>query len=122
MLRAQNHHQVYMRAFEGLTILLQELGTTHERVDEQLYGFSIAPAFNSTRRIDGDYRTGFAVFTAASPEEQREVACTLVEYNTLRKTKVREILDEITQTDQPYAPYVFPVDALPGMLGLIAFW
>lgn len=120
MLRTQNHHPVYLRAFEGLTILLQELGTTCEQVDEQLYGFSIAPAFNATRRVNGDYRTGFAVFTALSAKEQRKAAQTLVEYNTTRKTRVREILTEIMDSDQPYAPYVFPVDALPGMLGLIA--
>ena len=120
MLRSQNHHPVYMRAFEGLTMLLEELGTTHERVDEQLYGFSIAPAFNATRRIDGDYRTGFAVFTADTPDEQRAAAQRLVEYNVQRKTQVRMILSEILESDQPWAPYVFPTDALPGMLGLIA--
>lgn len=120
MLRSQNHHPVYMRAFEGLAMLLEELGTTHERVDEQLYGFSIAPAFNATRRIDGDYRTGFAVFTADTPDEQRAAAQRLVEYNVQRKTQVRMILSEILESDQPWAPYVFPTDALPGMLGLIA--
>lgn len=120
MLRSQNHHPVYMRAFEGLTMLLEELGTTHERVDEQLYGFSVAPAFNATRRVDGDYRTGFAVFTADTPDEQQAAAQQLVEYNLQRKTQVREILGEILESDQPWAPYVFPTDALPGMLGLIA--
>ena len=120
MLRSQNHHPVYIRAFEGLAMLLEELGTTHERVDEQLYGFSIAPAFNATRRIDGDYRTGFAVFTADTPDEQRAAAQRLVEYNVQRKTQVRMILSEILESDQPWAPYVFPTDALPGMLGLIA--
>ena len=120
MLRSQNHHPVYMRAFEGLAMLLEELGTTHERVDEQLYGFSIAPAFNATRRINGDYRTGFAVFTADTPDEQRAAAQRLVEYNVQRKTQVRMILSEILESDQPWAPYVFPTDALPGMLGLIA--
>lgn len=120
MLRSQNHHLVYMRAFEGLAMLLEELGTTHERVDEQLYGFSIAPAFNATRRVDGDYRTGFAVFTADTPDEQRAAAQQLVEYNIQRKTQVRMILSEILESDQPWAPYVFPTDALPGMLGLIA--
>lgn len=120
MLRSQNHHPVYMRAFEGLNMLLEELGTTHERVDEQLYGFSVAPAFNATRRIDGDYRTGFAVFTADTPDEQRAAAQQLVEYNLQRKTQVREILGEILESDQPWAPYVFPTNALPGMLGLIA--
>ena len=120
MLRSQNHHPVYMRAFEGLAMLLEELGTTHERVDEQLYGFSIAPAFNATRRVDGDYRTGFAVFTADTPDEQRAAAQRLVEYNVQRKTQVRMILSEILESDQPWAPYVFPTDALPGMLGLIA--
>lgn len=120
MLRSQNHHPVYMRAFEGMNLLLQELGTTHERVDEQLYGFSIAPAFNATRRVDGDYRTGFAVFTADTLDEQQEAAQHLVEYNVQRKNQVREILDSIMDTDQPWAPYVFPTDALPGMLGLIA--
>jgi single-stranded DNA-specific exonuclease len=120
MLRSQNHHPVYMRAFEGLAMLLEELGTTHERVDEQLYGFSIAPAFNATRRVDGDYRTGFAVFTADTPDEQRAAAQQLVEYNVQRKTQVRMILSEILESDQPWAPYVFPTDALPGMLGLIA--
>lgn len=120
MLRSQNHHPVYMRAFEGLAMLLEELGTTHERVDEQLYGFSVAPAFNATRRIDGDYRTGFAVFTADTPDEQRAAAQRLVEYNVQRKTQVRMILSEILESDQPWAPYVFPTDALPGMLGLIA--
>lgn len=120
MLRSQNHHPAYMRAFEGLAMLLEELGTTHERVDEQLYGFSIAPAFNATRRVDGDYRTGFAVFTADTPDEQRAAAQQLVEYNVQRKTQVRMILSEILESDQPWAPYVFPTDALPGMLGLIA--
>lgn len=120
MLRSQNHHPVYMRAFEGLAMLLEELGTTHERVDEQLYGFSVAPAFNATRRVDGDYRTGFAVFTADTPDEQRAAAQQLVEYNIQRKTQVRMILSEILESDQPWAPYVFPTDALPGMLGLIA--
>lgn len=120
MLRSQNHHPVYMRAFEGLSMLLEELGATHERVDEQLYGFSIAPAFNATRRVDGDYRTGFAVFTADTPDEQRAATQQLVEYNLQRKTQVREILGEILESDQPWAPYVFPTDALPGMLGLIA--
>lgn len=120
MLRSQNHHPVYMRAFEGLSMLLEELGATHERVDEQLYGFSVAPAFNATRRVDGDYRTGFAVFTADTPDEQRAAAQQLVEYNLQRKTQVREILGEILESDQPWAPYVFPTDALPGMLGLIA--
>ena len=120
MLRSQNHHPVYMRAFEGLTMLLEELGTTHERVDEQLYGFSVAPAFNATRRVDGDYRAGFAVFTADTPDEQRAAAQRLVEYNVQRKTQVRMILSEILESDQPWAPYVFPTDALPGMLGLIA--
>lgn len=120
MLRSQNHHPVYMRAFEGLAMLLEELGTTHERVDEQLYGFSIAPAFNATRRVDGDYRTGFAVFTADTPDEQRAATQQLVEYNLQRKTQVRMILSEILESDQPWAPYVFPTDALPGMLGLIA--
>lgn len=120
MLRSQNHHPVYMRAFEGLSMLLEELGTTHERVDEQLYGFSIAPAFNATRRVDGDYRTGFAVFTANTPDEQRAAAQRLVEYNLQRKTQVQKILGEILESDQPWAPYVFPTDALPGMLGLIA--
>lgn len=120
MLRSQNHHPVYIRAFEGLSMLLEELGTTHERVDEQLYGFSIAPAFNATRRVDGDYRTGFAVFTANIPDEQRAAAQRLVEYNLQRKTQVQKILGEILESDQPWAPYVFPTDALPGMLGLIA--
>lgn len=120
MLQSQNHHPVYMRAFEGLSMLLEELGTTHERVDEQLYGFSIAPAFNATRRVDGDYRTGFAVFTANTPDEQRAAAQRLVEYNLQRKTQVQKILGEILESDQPWAPYVFPTDALPGMLGLIA--
>lgn len=120
MLRSQNHHPVYIRAFEGLSMLLEELGTTHERVDEQLYGFSIAPAFNATRRVDGDYRTGFTVFTADTPDEQRAAAQQLVEYNVQRKTQVRMILSEILESDQPWAPYVFPTDALPGMLGLIA--
>lgn len=120
MLRSQSHHPVYMRAFEGLAMLFEELGTTNERVDEQLYGFSVAPAFNATRRVDGDYRTGFAVFTADTPDEQRAATQQLVEYNVRRKTQVRQILNEILESDQPWAPYVFPTDALPGMLGLIA--
>lgn len=120
MLRSQNHHRVYMRAFEGMNLLLQAIGATHDRVDEQLYGFSVAPAFNATRRVDGDYTTGFAVFTADTLEEQREAAERLVEYNETRKQQVREILSDIMDSDQPWAPYVFVTDALPGMLGLIA--
>lgn len=116
----EDHHPVFLRALKGLSILLEELDATHESVDEQLYGFSIAPAFNATRRINGDPSTGFAVFISETEDKQRQAAATLVAYNNERKIKTREYLNEILEGEQPWAPYVFTTDAPSGMLGLIA--
>lgn len=121
----QEHSEVFVRAFVGFALWLKELtieGVIRDTtaIDEQLYGFSLAPAMNSPRRTGGQLRPCFAAFTASTPDQMVEAIRATMENNQVRKDLTITCMAELAETEQPLAPWVYLVDTYPGMLGLLA--
>ena len=140
LLRYNNHHPYYTDAFTGVAALIRELGFAGklydtDNYDESIIGFTIAPMFNATRRIEADMAYNMAVFTpsvvrAYTDAGHSDIICdpgeavrTLMDGNERRKQITAELLGAINDhPDHPFAPYVFinPQLAPAGFLGLLA--
>lgn len=126
LLRSRNDHAPeFISVFEGFAICLKAL-RAHGKlkqvsdIDEGFYGFYMAPAFNSIRRINGEMANAFGVFTANSPDEKLACMERIIEGNELRKELSERCAEELMITDQPWAPWAYVSRAPLGMLGLIA--
>ena len=86
-------------------------------INEEFYGFYLAPMFNSVKRMDGDLRRAFLVFFGNEREENAEY---LYQLNELRKKTVEEEMENLLSSVQPYAPFIYISKAKPGILGLLA--
>lgn len=93
---------------------------TTDAINEEFFGFYLAPTFNSVRRIEGEMKYAFGVFTAPTQDEKFECAKQMLDYNEERKRYTQEYLEEIQELNQPLAPYVWVTPAPTGMLGLLA--
>lgn len=114
--------EIYRRAFYGLhcvLTMLQEQGVISDEfsITEDLFGFYLAPMFNSVKRMGGLIERALGVFFGADPQSD---AAYLYELNQERKTLVSEAMDAVAASDQPFAPYVYVSDAPAGVLGLLA--
>lgn len=127
LLRAEAgaHCPEFLTAFQGFAVCLKafrehgKLRTYHD-LDEGFYGFYLAPAFNSIRRIEGDMADAFGVFTMPAVQDQLAAMMRVIEGNERRKETVLSCMADLAQRDQPLAPWVYLTDAPAGMLGLMA--
>lgn len=134
-------HPVYRRAFMGLYALFKRymgLGkiTGPSDINEDFFGYYVAPLFNSVKRMEGDMNHVFGLFFGPEPEADLDVLFSL---NSARKTLVAEKLDEILSCEkgggityaeklqgkegpyaQPFAPFIWYSDVHKGVLGLLA--
>lgn len=113
---------IYRRAFKGLRIMLSvfaEAGKIKipEDIDESFFGYYLAPAFNSVKRIGHDMNLAFGVFFGPDPETN---ANELLMLNNQRKVMTESYLADIQDQKQPYAPFVYLTDAPAGIRGLLA--
>ena len=113
---------VYRRAFKGLYNLLEFFTTLGKisdvrRLDEDFFGFYLAPMFNSIKRMDGDMELAFHVFFGSEPEK---AIGELYALNEQRKQAVLDALDEILSSSAPMSPFVYISSAKSGLLGLLA--
>lgn len=116
--------EVYRRAFYGLHILIKAFAEAGKLkspndIDEEFFGYYLAPTLNSVKRMDKDMKLVFGVFFGPDFEENAKA---LVELNEERKELVKKhsaILEE-TKATQQYAPYIYFSDAPSGILGLLA--
>ena len=116
--------EVYRRAFYGLHILIKAFADAGKlkspsHIDEEFFGYYLAPALNSVKRMDKDMKLAFGVFFGPDFEEN---ARALVALNEERKELVKKhsaILEE-TKSTQQYAPYIYFSEAPSGILGLLA--
>lgn len=125
LLRTESHHPAFLRAFEGFALMLKAFTQTDkirdiDSIDEGFYGFYLAPAMNSPRRILAPLKDCFAVFTEAATDEKLGAAHRVIRGNERRKQLTAEHLEELTAGDQPLAPWVYFSDAPVGMYGLLA--
>lgn len=118
----------YKRAVFGLFTLLE---TIHEQgglrnindLDEKFVGWTIAPMYNSVKRLGLKMSLVFSVFFADSATQKLN-SQKLVKANEKRKEVVADYFDTIQAEElakkQPYAPFIYFTDAPGGILGLLA--
>lgn len=114
--------QPYRLAFRGLYELLQlcaENGkiSDADSITEDLFGFYLAPMFNSVKRMGGDMARTYGLFLTSSPRSHAEY---LWQLNAERKAAVASEMQALRDRPQPYAPYIWYSDAREGVLGLLA--
>ena len=115
-------NDVYRRAFRGLYLtfcMFADMGkiTSNDDINEDFFGYYLAPMFNSVKRMGADMTRSFGVFFGPNPEEDVNY---LYQLNNERKLLVSHYFEELQSTDQPYAPYIYLSDAPSGILGLLA--
>lgn len=115
-------HRAYVRAFRGLHVVLdmfRELGKIEraDDIDEEFFAYYLAPMFNAAKRMNGDMDDVFGIFFGNDP---KGAAGRLYQLNERRKAEVAAYLDELSGSEQPYAPYVYVSTAPSGILGLLA--
>lgn len=113
---------IYKRAFWGLHDILasfQDEGriSCPDNINEDFFGYYLAPTFNSVKRMGGDITTAFGAFFS----DDREICISeLLRLNEERKSLVKEHLDLILSVPQPFAPFVYRSSAPSGILGLLS--
>lgn len=111
----------YRGAFRGLyevCLCLRNMGRLKpDAINEELFGFYMAPMFNSLKRMEDDMRHAFGVFFGADASGEVNY---LYDLNDKRKQAVAEAMNELQLRPQPYAPYVWLSNAAGGILGLLA--
>ena len=112
----------YKKIFWGIYYVLKmyaENGVIKSASDinEEFFGFYLAPTFNATKRMDGDMVRTFSVFFG---NNQSADANYLFELNAQRKVLVDTEYNRLINSTQPYAPYIYISDVRPGILGLLA--
>lgn len=121
LLKTIHGHETFVSAFYGLYNLLQvlyETGKFKVGVTEELFGFYVAPMFNSLKRLEKPVRIAYDVFfnvsgSLASIDK-------LMELNERRKQLVERYYAELKEQLQPYEPYIYISQAPAGILGLLA--
>lgn len=119
---------VYRRAFYGLYQtfrLLSDMGKLPNgiySIDEDFFGYYLAPMFNSVKRMAVNAEHAFSVFFGAEPYEN---AAYLFDLNEQRKELVAEyfakIANSVSSGNQPFADAgIYISDAPGGITGLIA--
>ena len=118
--------ETYKRAFLGLHILLREIlkgkrvyDVDKDYFNEEFLSFSVIPLFNSIKRMDGDTTTAYDLFFGTEKQSVHAIG-ELIALNERRKLLVEVAYTKMCSADQPYSPYVYIVDTLPGLCGLLA--
>lgn len=112
----------YVRAFRGLYEVLNVFAdagkiTKPGDINEEFFGYYLAPMFNSVKRLNGNMDVAFGVFFGGYPKDS---ASTLYSMNEERKAAVASYFNTLMSDNQPYAPYIYLSDAPSGILGLLA--
>ena len=121
LLKTIHGHETFVSAFYGLYNLLQvlyETGKFKVQVTEELFGFYVAPMFNSLKRLEKPVRIAYDVFFDVS--RSLESIDKLMELNERRKQLVDRYFAELKEQLQPFEPYIYISQAPAGILGLLA--
>lgn len=118
----------YRRVFFGLYEVLSAFHDMNKftnvwQIDEDFFGFYLAPMFNSLKRLEQDVGLAYSIFFGGS-EVARESVQKLLYLNDIRKELVVKSMGDIhvseDRGEQPWAPYIYLTDAPGGIRGLLA--
>lgn len=121
LLKTIHGHPVFVSAFYGLYNLLQvlwEAGKFQVNVTEELFGYYVAPMFNSLKRLEKPVTIAYNVFFNVSGS--LEAINHLMKLNEKRKQLVDRYYAELKEQLQPFEPYIYISQAPAGILGLLA--
>lgn len=115
---------IYRRVFVGLSVLLSAFAEAgkicmNADIDESFIGFYLAPMFNSIKRMGSDVAYAYNIFFGGKSAAEQCVAF-LFELNQKRKELVALKFAELSEWNQPWAPFVYLTDAPGGICGLLA--
>ena len=88
-------------------------------IDEDFFGFYVAPTLNSLKRMGGDIAHAYNIFFAERDEAKASLLF-LIDLSRQRKELVESKFEELKTTEQPYKPYLYITDAHGGVCGLLA--
>lgn len=113
--------KLYQDAFKGLYQMLYkfyEKGKIKDGkdIDEDFFGFYLAPMFNSIRRLGESVDYAYNLFFG----EFDENFTALDNMNEKRKDMVKLHYEDLLTGYQPYAPLIYISDAMSSVLGLLA--
>ena len=106
--------------WNGLLQLLEETGTSLEKITEETIGFVIAPHLNAASRI-GDVLLAVQLFLGKEEEHASRIQH-LREWNNSRRSLTEDSVLEAKTQVRPDAPFqiLYNEDWKPGILGLLA--
>ena len=112
----------YRRAFWGLYTFMKVCESngiinSDKDINEDFFGFYLAPMVNSVKRMNGDMAKAFGAFLGNTPREDSEY---LYKLNVDRKEAVELEFKDMMSAHQPYAPYIYLSTANAGIVGLLA--
>lgn len=113
---------VYSSAMYGLCSVLRFLEQkqvikSEDDITETLFGFYLAPMFNSVKRMGDDIGLAFRVFFSDTPFDFLDA---LWDLNSQRKWEVESSFARMLRDDRSHAPFLYISDVRSGLLGLLA--
>lgn len=113
---------LYVDIFRGLHAVISKFASEGRiqcasDIDEDFFGYYLAPMFNSVKRLDGSIERAFCAFLCGGRQADVDYLYSL---NQRRKQLVSLHLQRMQDQHQPYAPYLWLNDAPGGIQGLLA--
>ena len=113
---------VVVNSMRGLYTVLSYLKTNNkiadiEKINEETFGFYIAPMFNSIKRMNSNTGIAFDIFTGG---ERTQNLLKLGDLNDQRKQEVKETFELLQSGKNELAPFIYICEARGGILGLLA--
>ena len=117
---------IYRRCMLGLFVMIRVFAA-HGKVrdsasiDETFFGFYVAPAINSIKRMGGDVLDIYNVFFGGAVVAEASME-KILDLTSERKSVVEQSLSRILDDldAQPWSPFIFVTDAISGVRGLLA--
>lgn len=114
--------EIYRRVFRGIFEAIDVFRASGKikklsDINEEFFGYYLAPMFNSVKRLDQDLKLAFEVFLS---EDSTLRANSLYRLNERRKQLVAKHYDKLQDSPGPYSPYILTSEASLGILGLLA--
>ncbi|MDR0594652.1 MAG: DHH family phosphoesterase [Bifidobacteriaceae bacterium] len=121
-LRAARAHPLLTQVLTGFAELAEFAAKGCGPLDSAGVAFSLAPMLNAVRRTEAcPAALPWQAVLHPDPQARQQFRVLLDENNTARKERSGAVVAALLKAaDQPLAPYVYLVDEVPGMLGLIA--